>query len=239
MINYSFLDLIRKTENTPFDFKDRSFPSSNEISDEDKLVNFLWSEMEKICETYTPDSQKHVKALKYDVLMSVYASAYYTCLPTAELADIFSAAKEFDSALNNPDSIKSAQTNLSGKKKELQQFDTNEIKYLSHYWLEEDTFKTYNALDFYYYLIQYSAWPYYPDHLNGMNFYKYFSGIENMFSHRMKNKSCKLEDSFSAYIFEELFHPINFISNVTKYFSVFSDRLYEAKLPQRERALFY
>lgn len=252
MINYNFYDLIRNHTVFTYFFENTfSLPDINKAQTPTEVINLIWNELDQYCEVFPVDLHDTIRVLKNDVLMSVYASASYTNRDPISLNEIFKEIKKVDPAfINNPNSVESERSNLAHKKTSLlrtftnldysgQLFDNNPLLYLAPYWSNtSENFKCFNKLDFYYYIKESSHWPFYPDNRNGMMFAELLASFDTIFQHwKVTRQELSFDNIFSAYVFEELFYPISFTRNVTKYLSVFAHLLHDIKSPKREQAI--
>lgn len=252
MINYNFYDLLQNYSVFTYHLKETfSLPDISKAQTPREKIDLIWKELDQYCEVFPIDLHDTIQVLKNDVLMSVYASVNYTNTDPISQKEIFKEAKKVDPAfIDNLNSGESERSNLSHKKTSLSQafhnrdysgqyFDDNSLLYFAPYWLKEtDNFKCFNKLDFYYYIKESSHWPFYPDNRNGMTFAKLLDSFDRIFQHwKEKRPELNFDNIFSAYIFEELFYPVNFIQNVTEYISVFKHPLQDLKTPKREQAI--
>lgn len=252
MINYNFYDLLQNySVFTYFLKKSFSLPDISKAQTPKEMIDLIWKELDQYCEVFPIDLHDTIQVLKNDVLMSVYTSANYTNRDPISQNEIFEKIKKMDPAfISNPNSAESERSNLSHKKASLsrafsnmdytgQYFDSNSLLYFAPYWLKEaDNFKCFNKLDFYYYIKEYSHWPFYPDNRNGMMFAELLASFDTIYQHlKEKRQELSFDNIFSAYVFEELFYPISFSRNVTEYLSVFAHLLHDIKSPKREQAI--
>lgn len=254
MINYNFYDIL---DNTSF-INQNNFciPTVSDIKG-NELVEEVWNKLEIICSNLPIPLDHMAKVLKSDVLMSVYTSILYTIISPITLNDIYSTIKEKDPVSVNENSFENEICKIQEKRRVLfgsyhkptlpsgQFFDNNPLQYLSGFWERgNEGFKSFNHWDFCHYIQFNTAWPFHPDNTDGMMFHDYLEGIRDMFQHNLDNvnrreqKQLEFDDVFSAYIFEELFHPRSFIQNVAEFISAFESIFNNTKEPKREQAIF-
>ncbi len=145
------------------------------------------------------------------------------------------------------------------------------LQYLLPFWAEEElaipktavqeseaqktetkkifSIKSFNNIDFYYYMVNCKNWSFFPENQFGMTFFKWHKGISAMFKKdefyiikgdSEKNSSeqdTSFEKEHSAFIFEHLFHPSYFIKNLTDYLENFKTLFSSTKSPEREKAM--
>lgn len=254
MINYNFYDILDNAN-----FINQNYFSSLIISDHrgNKLIDEIWNKLEISCRNLPIPLDHMAKVLKNDVLISVYTTILYTVISPITLNNLYSTIKEKDPVSINENSFENEKRNMQEKRRELfssyhkptlssgQFFDNNALQYLSGYWERgNEGFKSFNHWDFCHYLKSCTKWPFYPDNTDGMMFHDYLEGIRDMFQHnltdvnRREQKQLEFDDIFSAYLFEELFHPSSFIQNVSEFLSVFESIFTNTKEPKREQAIF-
>ncbi len=254
MINYNFYDILDNTSFINHDYF--SIPTVSNIKG-NELVEETWNKLEIICSNLPIPLDHMAKVLKSDVLMSVYTTIFYTILSPINLNDLYSTIKEKDPVSVNENSFENERYKIQEKRRELfdsynkptlssgQFFDNNPLQYLSGFWERgNEGFKSFNHWDFCHYIQFNTAWPFHPNNIDGMMIHDYLKGIRDMFQHnlddvnRREQKQPEFDDVFSAYIFEELFHPRSFIQNVTEFFTAFESIFNNTKEPKREQAIF-
>ncbi len=256
MLEYNFFDLIDKARFLPPELYNDicSTPFSTNSKD---WIDEIWDRTEKSFNKNPTGFHKYFTVLKPEVLMSLYATLTYTTLKPMSYNDFFSAYKETDNALKNPDSAEAERTNLAHHKKALkdkmapgqcevltsgQLFDSRSIFYLSQFWQKEDYIKCFNISSFVKYIKAHSYWPFFSSNLDGMTFSNYFKGIREMttewdfYSEDNTNFNNTFEEQFSCYILEELFSPVSFIQNMTLHLNTFKDILFDYKTNTREKS---
>lgn len=254
MINYDFNEWIQLQKAIDGNLIQKISKQISTPLDDDKFIDSLWSEVTRALYYFYPNDQSnYLKTLKPDVLMSLYTSSKYFTLETYSYASAAEKMKEFDSCLKNPESSSSNYRNLYNKRNNIQnlfrnyslpfqapQYDINPICYLKSFWDASETIKCFDLRDFFCYIDSYKEWPFSPKHCNGLQFFDYFKTIHNFINKWdfFSNKDTfDFQDSFSAYILEELFSPVSLITNARLHISNFEYCFHDFCIPDREKSL--
>lgn len=240
MLNLNFFDILNKftciPPNIQYYFCDL-IPESKEID-----VDLLWHKItERFYSLYPYFKTDILDSLKHEILMSIYTSARFAITKEISNPDIVKAVIQSYSAPNYaPDSTASIHTGLSIIKKDLknierihlaaQYFDTSTLQYFSPFW-QKDRFKVFSAFDFYSYIKEYKHWPCHPDNRYGIPLTELLDSYQRIFDGIFKptQSTDMFEENFSAYIFEELFHPFALTDFIITFFDNFSDLFYSTK----------
>ena len=194
-----------------------------------------WNILLKICpECY----QDILDTMKPKILMALYTAVSYELQKVESKSCVMNAYLDFATSNEekiNDDSVRKA---LFRSTNDLQQsnrvfssipYNCINLQYLAPYWNSDQDFKCLNPLDFYFYLKNYKHWALYPDHSNGITFYEWLKGIDSIVYHDKSDttsplpEKVSLDDELSAYITEQLFHPIAFCKNVLDFFKYFDE----------------
>lgn len=252
MMSYSFWELVNKIGNYPIEYKNLCIEISSTA--EDKSMEKIMESFETIFKTIYPEYWEILSLMKSDILMNIYTATTYGLLPITSKESIAKAYIDADPAtplISNTeensrrrlktcsDELKTAFTPLNLASYANQNLN---LHYLRASWMPgEEALKSFNDLDFYFYIKSYKHWPFYPDNLSGMHFYEWYSSMNHIFTKEkpIPNKGTTFELEHSAYIFEQLFQPASFMENVINYLQYFNDILSSYKFPIRERSIIF
>lgn len=255
MIEYDFLALINKYQQLYSDaFYQRICPDNITLSDE--TIDCLWSRIKETSkEIFDHDMSEMLDCIKEDVLLSLYASIYYTTTQGIPQRDIITYLSEKDPALKNTESATSEKQGLSHRRDNLrdsyqpggnnvllsgQLFSNNALLYFQPFWENtQAALKCFDLHDYIRYIKASYHWPFSWQHMNGMSFWNYFNGIRKMYNEKYLDGStpATFDVEFSFYILEQLFSPISFIDNLLLHQEIVSDFFEDYKNPSRERSM--
>ena len=228
MLNLSFLQLTYCLGYYPEKYLELC-NYCNSLRSDPMLFQDAWDILINIC----PESSHDIlEAMKLKILMALYTAVSYEQQSVEPKSCIQDAYQKFDSSVDK----ETAKRTLSRSAGDLRQnkigfsgsyCNNINLQYLSPFWNSDEPFKCLNALDFYFYIKNYKHWAFYPDNTNGMTFYEWFKGIQSIVYYDKPAEDFHLAEEISidkelsAYITEQLFHPIAFCKNVLDFCEYF------------------
>ena len=239
MIDYNFVSLIDNKNFVGIPLIQNILNQIPTSLDDNDFIDKMWNQI--ISDSYFPfsgASSDIIALLKKDILWSLYTSAKYSSLEGFRYNEIMKkldeenpdVRKKFDDYRSDLRKIYSSQNAMltSG-----QFFQRNPIDYFKPFWEENDSkIKYFNLKDYVAYIETFKHWPFLPKNYEGISFFEYFTGIHLIIGSWINCADCSMQEvnfqnSFSAYILEELLSPINFIQNIHLYISKFKDVFYD------------
>lgn len=240
MMHLNFYDLLSKFTCIPLPIQayfNGIMPETTPLD-----IDLLWDKIiDRFKLLFPLYKTEQINDFKLDILLSLYTSARFTMAEAIDTGEIAKAYIEYDPAscsiFYTPDSIRPTLALVKQQLKQLcgaflagQYFDSTTLQYFSAY-ANQTSIKVFSELDFFNYLKEYKHWPYFLDNQYGMTvteLYDSYHRIQDSIQLKDNNAENSFQANFSAYIFEELFHPIKFSNLLTNYFKYFSDIFYES-----------